>query len=164
MNISDQVLSISLSKKLKELGIKQDSLFYWFDMETHHYLFCKEYEQYSKHVNLDINNGFSAFTVSELGQLLPTVLNISRTIKLDNKEKEINYEYHIKISHFGTSDHWQCSYIGYPVLEGILLHEIGSSAFGENDEKMVDAIAKMVIYLIENNLMIIDDRDAQTKH
>ena len=70
MNIHDQVCSMEYAKRLKELGVKQDSLFYLFDHTSHHYLFCKEYEQYSKHVNLNIDDGYSAFTVAELGMIL----------------------------------------------------------------------------------------------
>ena len=29
MKLEDQVCSLELAKKLKELGVKQDSLFYW---------------------------------------------------------------------------------------------------------------------------------------
>lgn len=71
MHIPDQICSLELSKRLKELGVKQESLFYRFQGQGYQYIFCKEYEQYSPHVNLDIKDGFSAFTVAELGTLLP---------------------------------------------------------------------------------------------
>jgi hypothetical protein len=70
MNLQDQVASLDLCKKLKELGIKQESLFYWFEFHSHNYLYCRQYE-YSENVKLDIENGYSAFTVAELGEMLP---------------------------------------------------------------------------------------------
>jgi len=65
MNITDQICSFIFAKRLKKLGVKQDSLFYRFDHGDFQYIFCKEYEQYSQHVNLNIEDGFSAFTVGE---------------------------------------------------------------------------------------------------
>ncbi len=71
MKLEDQVCSLELSKRLKELGVKQDSLFYRFGDERQQYIFCKYYEQYSPNVNLNMADGYSAFTVAELGEMLP---------------------------------------------------------------------------------------------
>ena len=70
MNIPEHICSLEFAKKLKELGVKQESLFYRFPANGHQYIYCKYYEQYSPHVDLDINNGYSAFTVAELGEIL----------------------------------------------------------------------------------------------
>lgn len=77
----DRVSSLELSKKIKELGVKQDSLFYWvkdFDgckgwqlfvtgqmcgQLDDHYEFSKEH--------LSGYEFYSAFTVAELGEMLP---------------------------------------------------------------------------------------------
>lgn len=67
MTLESQVVSLPLAKRLKELGVKQESLFYWskhkndvpqvlFDpIFPHSYVTC------------------SAFTVAELGLLLPVM-------------------------------------------------------------------------------------------
>jgi len=82
VNLENQVCSLELSKRLKELGIKQESLFYWIE----------DYELYSDEPQLlyapteQFSNGngeldwprnnpencHSAFTVAELGELLPS--------------------------------------------------------------------------------------------
>lgn len=154
MNITSQICSIELATKLKELGIKQDSLFYRFGTPDLQYIFCKEYEQYSPQVNLNIKNGYAAFTAEELTKFLPERIIKEEIIVINGEKHLINYDYHLKISYFEESTgHYHCSYIGYPILQGFTLSNLGSSSFGEHDEKMSDAIAKMLIYLLENNLM-----------
>lgn len=72
MEIIKQVCGLELSKKLKGLGCKQESLFYWtrpFDGKRHykHILDYKEsmcWDEDCKH------NPISAFTVAELGEML----------------------------------------------------------------------------------------------
>lgn len=63
MKLSDQVCSLDLAKRLKELGVKQDSLFYWFECPVKN-------EWIIGNPNRDWEN-YSAFTVAELGKLLP---------------------------------------------------------------------------------------------
>lgn len=64
MNIEQQVTSFELSNKLKKLGVKQESLFYWHSVseaKTHWYL-----------GTVDVfGDGISAFTISELLELFP---------------------------------------------------------------------------------------------
>lgn len=60
MKLEQQITSLEISKKLKELGVKQESLFVWFDdkVELHY-------------VDGDMRNSdISAFTVAELGEML----------------------------------------------------------------------------------------------
>jgi hypothetical protein len=61
------VCSLDLAKQLKELGVKQDSYFEWFDEG-----------QYGAHLDkrTDANSPlgvkrYAAFTVAELGEMLP---------------------------------------------------------------------------------------------
>lgn len=71
MNIEDQVISLDLAKQLKELNVKQESLFYW--SICHH---CVE-EYPAGTVEWELSHGkchgenISAFTSSELGKMLP---------------------------------------------------------------------------------------------
>jgi len=64
MKLEQQVVSLELAKRLKELGCKQESAFYWsyeVDVEDKYFLGPK-------------HNGFnllcSSFTVAELGEML----------------------------------------------------------------------------------------------
>jgi len=67
MKLENQCVSLELAKKLKELGVEQDSLFWWYQVvgtiksET-------EVDWQIKYGNYD--NGYSAFTVAELGEML----------------------------------------------------------------------------------------------
>lgn len=130
MKLEDQLCSLELAKKLKELGVKQESLFYRFDHGDHQYIFCKEYEQYSPHVNLNIEDGYSAFTASELGKMLPDSLE-SNTASYC--EKHLIYQKSKGIHGIGywKGDHQQA----YPSF---------------NDETEANCRAKMLIWLIEH--------------
>ena len=67
MDLKDQVVNLELSKKLKELGVKQKSLWWWTDY--------KQNGDYRLNYNLGIASthslSISAFTVAELGEMLP---------------------------------------------------------------------------------------------
>lgn len=67
MKLEDQVCSLELSKRLKELGVKQESLFYWFEQEG--YLRVGQL-QLSRAARGE-SRLCSAFTVAELGEMLP---------------------------------------------------------------------------------------------
>lgn len=75
MKLENQVVSLELSKRLKELGVKQESAFYFEtitndegDRAVTNLRFGKFYDDAAnkKHVSY-----ISAFTVAELGELLP---------------------------------------------------------------------------------------------
>jgi hypothetical protein len=151
MKLEDQVCSLDLAKRLKELGVKQESSFYWkknvsaLDFgnalkETGHR--NEEGSLVTERENMDkfgkwyllsmshedcTDNGwgfYSAFTVAELGEMLPWDLTVSRNI---------DKEWHI---HF--------------MADGLTEKET-YSVMSEKSE--VNARAKMLIYLIENDLI-----------
>jgi len=66
MKLEDQACSFELAKKLKELGVKQDSYFCWIISENANRFVIQKDE-------LDGTQAFewSAFTVAELGEMLP---------------------------------------------------------------------------------------------
>ena len=71
MKLEQQVTSLELSRCLKEIGVKQESLFYWVchwvnrTPERTFNLF------YGKDEDDTVNEFVSAFTVAELGEMLP---------------------------------------------------------------------------------------------
>ncbi len=130
MTLEQQVCSLELAKRLKELGVKQMSQFRWSD-EPNGGLktfankwrvafrpnpFPSDYENYS------------AFTVAELGEILPRYI----------VEKGISYEMKIV-----RSSVWRIYY--------------GESIYltAGPDDAEADARAKMLIYLLENKLITV---------
>ena len=70
MKLEDQVCSLELSRKLKELGVKQEALFFWVDdLDDSWVVYIGKYQG-------AINkSGIDAFTVSELGKMLPSFVH-----------------------------------------------------------------------------------------
>lgn len=66
MKLHEQVCTIDQSKRLKELGVKQDSIFNWYKANNGYELYFGDVEDVSK-----FTTTFSAFTVAELGEMLP---------------------------------------------------------------------------------------------
>lgn len=70
MELEKQVVSLELAKKLKELGVKQNGLFYWAHVNHD----GKEYDAIFKgyiRPGEPMEYIASAFTVAELGELCP---------------------------------------------------------------------------------------------
>jgi len=128
MEIKNQVVSLELAKKMKELGFKQESLFWWNrqDMPGDDFVIQvgmhKIHESYGEPL-------CSAYTVAELGEMLPDLL---RDKFGENQLLTINKR---------SNKNWYVDYGGF--LEGI---------YFEADTE-ADARAKMLIYLKENKLI-----------
>ena len=125
--------SLELSKQLKKLKCQQDSLWHWVYLENE---FCQDWILVQEDGSLTAvyeNKNYSAFTVAELGEILP------RTIQWHDLEHTLSY----------SIDDYR--HKGF-------LHRVhykhgtnGISSGGLKTE--ADARAKMLIYLIENKLM-----------
>lgn len=129
MILEQQVVSLELAKKLKELGVKQESLFYWvkeyYDPLPLRVVDTKwnviwlaelvDTISYTKRENL------SAFTVAELGLLLPYNTVSGRYEEFAGEE-------------------WNC--------ENSVLN-----VFNIRADTEADARAKMLCYLLENKLL-----------
>lgn len=122
LELEKQVCSLDSSKRLKEFGFPQESLFYWFkptksilDDKEKYYILCDNpCPVWMKNTH----QPYSAYTVSELGELLPFTVHMQRTTK--------NYKCYNKIP---------CK-----------LKTIES-------ETAAEAMAQMLIYLAERNLI-----------
>ena len=147
MKLEQQVCNSELAKKLEELGVKQESLFIWVEKGWYEpkWNMCKELEEVvifsadslkrEKDGELEIayNTLASAFTVAELGEILPLYLR-------EDADKGISFSVETNCLHIRkTYDNkgWICAYS----------HRTQSA----NTE--ADARAKMLIHLIENNLI-----------
>lgn len=142
--IENHVVSLELSKRLKELGVKQESCFYWFTKIESQITKIVGDEIYGEgeikswvEEDMDVSalagvDKYPAYIASELGEMLPMtqpdesgdyICDGYFSVSMDEKEgKRI----------------WSSQYDGSGFFEG------GSIA---------DAIAKMLIHLIEQGII-----------
>jgi hypothetical protein len=123
MRLEDQLSNFDLSKRLKELGVKQDGCFYWLCMGDDDSILC-DIKRPKDETNL--KNYYSAFTVAELGEMLPTTV-----LAPSGKTFQIGIALRA---------------IWYVAPSGI-------NFWHQNANTEADARAKMLIYLIENTLL-----------
>lgn len=115
--IEKQVCSLELAKRLKELGVPKESYFKWHSVKGD-----REKDCYVTHD--DAGYGYelcAAFTVAELGEMLPHKYQMVKGV---------------------SGDSW-------------LVCQNGKMLTGPNSiaKTLADAMAQMVIYLIENKLV-----------
>jgi hypothetical protein len=128
--LEKQVCNLALAKRLKELGVKQESLFYWVKEvatkgENYHAVYLYGVSDTKRRF---INIQCSAFTVAELGEMLLQI-NWQHYEPYLNKE---GWQWFFQVK-WGRSNAWHKKYHGEPA----------------NTE--ADARAKMLIYLVEQN-------------
>lgn len=143
MKIENQVCSLDMSKQLKELGVKQESYFWWVNGHGKMELFDKCTD----------NESISAFTVSELGKMLPR-----RLCDKDNLLGEKGRCY-LLVEEFLNDD-----YTDESVITGFSLRYGNTKVIVRSESKLngaggyyigteADVRASMIIYLIKNNLL-----------
>lgn len=127
MRLEQQVCSLELAKRLKELGVKQESIFFWErDREMKFSVVSKEdLELDQKRNNFQLPGDLycSAFTVAELGEMLKGFTE-SKTDKPDER------------------------FPGFMVINVSDMHH-------EYDANEANCRAKMLIYLLENKLITV---------
>jgi hypothetical protein len=130
MKLESQVCSLELARKLKELGVKQESMFIYANRGH----FDLEYVPKLQVASEPLFGDISAFTVAELGTLLPGCLNgnVLRCHKNELDEATVQWE------------------VGYWDITG----DQAESRFGLcTAETEADARALCLIYLLENKLI-----------
>ena len=125
MTLEQQVTSLEISKRLKELGVKQESLFWWHHERLED---TDEVDSWGENHLGVWQNVVSAFTVAELGEMLPEVIRKDEWLTC---EKTIGGVWKISYSYFDgvNRDNFQTA------------------------DTEADARGKMLIYLLENKLM-----------
>lgn len=126
MELSKQVCSLELAKKLKELGVKQESHF-WHVQDT-----LGNYNIWSVKPNSFSQPGadfYAAFTVAELGEMLP-------------KEEHL-------VTMLFENGHCQMALPSSDNLH-IALSAASQLIMGDTE---ADTRAKMLVYLLENKLI-----------
>lgn len=86
MKLEEQVCSLDLAKRLKELGIEQESLYYWYKFsDPIGWEICGYRKEWIKQQDV------SAFTVAELGEMLPgKIKEQGKTFFLDFKKDVVD--------------------------------------------------------------------------
>lgn len=138
MKLKEQVCSLKLAKQLKELGVKQKSLFYWGDdswkkdCELTNKIKYHIYFRDAPYKKGEYNPDPSAFTVAELGEMLP-----HNRFNLGEVECFLSVEI--------LNNVWDVCYIKYGIYKTI------SKRFTDKSE--ANARAKMLIHLLKNKLL-----------
>jgi hypothetical protein len=135
MQLEDQVCSLELAKRLKKSGVKQESQFIWGDRGDEVFLFFRSASAY---VNQglgyfrtfphDIDYAYAAFTVAELGEMLPITLKAIAAYQLPSRISATEWHWFKKVEH-GIQD--------------------------QIDHTEADARTNLLIYLLENKLITL---------
>ena len=139
MELKKQVCSLELAKRLKELGVKQESAFAWTaDMETPD----TKWRLWSSGAIEEWVGPWraAAFTVAELGEMLPPYISIGDDSLGEKVEVRTLTSDHSK----GKWDVW---------YEGVDGNDERCDWYYQTDGNEADARAKMLVYLLEHNLM-----------
>lgn len=132
MEPSNQVCSLELARKLKELGVKQDSLCVWV-RNAHRKRFLIENRLLSDFYERYVDKGgecYCAFTVAELGELMKNYdEDMFVSYNFDNDE---SFEWIAQINRWSD-----ITFVGHT----------------EHADTEANARAKMLVYLLENQLI-----------
>jgi len=161
MKLEQQVTSLELSKKLKELGVKQDSLFYWVDkfpLVTIEPIIVdvKKFDNYYEGKTEDFaralkNNIYSAFTVAELGNLMPKEIE-------DTNSEGLKRLFFFDTWKCNSGFLWRCAYSYYENMNRANTRiEYLKGVDGDiGAETEADCRAKMLIWLVENGYLQLE--------
>lgn len=144
MKLENQVTSLEISKRLKELGVKQKSYFrwqVWNDPQN-----GKKRKEIIRAGEYNFGEVFSAFTVAELGEFLPK--EIKKITKYQNENQLEDFYLSFDFDDSRKSDQKQVKYTYYYCGDSMAF-------FSEIADTEADARGKMMIYLLENKLINI---------
>jgi hypothetical protein len=149
MKFEDQVCSLELAKLLKRLSVPQNSLCYWNPVphplsSRRHPLPPKSYrlkpfleQQPKDQFGDELFDAYSAFTAAELGEMLPVTIDVGKKgYGISSELLAIT-----KGTFSGGTKMWQVMY--YDVISF-------------NDKTEAGARAKMLIHLLQENLLVLD--------
>lgn len=140
--INKYVTSLKYSKKLKDLGLKQNSLYKW--------RYC-----YKKNKNIilyekkSIKNNYSAYLSEELLKLIPEKIYLKgKSSIIADIEKIVDFDFYIRKY---NNNYFLTQYIGVSKLgcKKYIDFLYNSDFF---DYKLSDSLARLIIYLKNNNI------------
>ncbi len=135
LSLENQVCSLELSRRLKELGVEYEAYF--------NYIFLPNKDIWEIYP-LKNQLGFPAYTASELGEILPAYANVSGDSCMLYLSK-----YRIPVVELEGQIRYSCEYWKLEDSHYFL----GKGYYDINE---ANVRAKMLIYLIENELMEIN--------
>lgn len=141
MKLQDQVTNLELSRKLKKLGVKQESVWYW-QVYRDGDIFLLSSKDVEGFVGRDaFCDYYSAYTCSELGEMLPHFIRI----------KKIKYQLFesVALGEMNNPSSKKQWFIVYANEEDY--HDNAPIKFMMCYSE-ANARAKMLIYLLENGL------------
>ena len=130
LELEKQVTSLGLSKELKKLHVKQDSVFSWIEYPDG--TFHVELTKYAISLGEKEKGLFAAFTVAEHGEALPGEISVSFGVK-----------YYLDC---GKIDSQSMYYVRYTK------HDVHDTIHIENGNTEADVRAKMRIWLIKKKI------------
>lgn len=153
MNIENQVCSLELAKKLKNLGVKQESIFSYMKKEDGRIFVTSSYGcNCWVELPYEAVDPIAAFTSAELAELLPNHvttltnepfnnfrINISKFISVQENEAFNNF----------IINYW-CDTTEVTGEIAFFTRKLTSNIY---DINLANAMAKMLIYLLENKIM-----------
>lgn len=152
MNIKYQVVSLNIAKKLLTLGVKQNSLFYWVASPNPKVKVYSVGMSGNFNKNYHENDMISAFTASEIMQILPDRIdtgsnepfnhfrfNMQRSIVVEEFVAKRSFIINYPCDTYSINDVPMCTL-------NLIKHNIW-------DYSLPDALAKTLIYLIEEGLV-----------
>jgi hypothetical protein len=142
MNLEQQICSLELAKRLKELGVKQDSFLYWANKDLVSSIDLDLLLDNNKVRSQSfINNSwpdqnilelYSAFTVAELLEILPLINGCPLQLLKGHKITDCVPTYYARYDQLPMH---------YETIESLV------------DINPANTLAKILIYLIENGLI-----------
>ena len=132
----NHVSNLELSKKMKKLGFEQNGSFIWDESYNPPWL-----RYFPNGKGYREEECVSAFTVAELGEMLPS--NIKVRAIANGEHGGIYYLYTNKLTDYADNN-FSCFYAMNNGQTKLLI---------ENSNTEADARAKMLIYLMENELL-----------
>jgi len=127
--LEQQVCSRELAKRLEELGVRQESVFWWVDRKLMY--------TGGRASHAQLQGGIAAFTVAELGEMLPDDI----TIPSKNGKPHTHW---LRFGRYrGAGHRFWCAYPG-----GTARTNLEERAHTE-----ADARAKLLISLLEHHLL-----------
>jgi hypothetical protein len=155
MKLEQQVTSLELSKKLKELGVPQNSLFYWEE-----YLVGENEYMGNKIVafgewECDEDEHLSAFTVAELGDLLMDFPYVGSFLTEFNEDGTVFFD--IK---FAVSENYKLIRERKNLYDKITDYQyhLFDNKKKNYPRSEADARAMFLIFLIKNGVIKLPDK------